>query len=111
MARREFLLFVQSPALQPEHSSILKSVEHHSSGDFIEVFKETSAARGTKSAKAEIPFVVGYLFSTETPPSQMGFGLLTGDRYVLLQVGRANWVDGFSRVRAWLDRHQSKESD
>jgi hypothetical protein len=106
MERKEFLLIVQSPALQGEHKSIVDAVSFHSGGDFIEVLKETSAPRGTRAAKAEIPFVVAYLFSTETPPSQMGFGLLNGDRHVLLEVGSATWVDGFSRVRGWLDRHR-----
>ena len=108
MARREFLLIVQSPALQNEHRSIVDAVSHHSEGDYLELFKETSAARGTRSAKDEIPFIVGYLFSSETHPSKMGFGLLNGDRYILLEVGTANWVDGYSRARDWLDRHRQK---
>jgi hypothetical protein len=108
MERKEFLLIVQSPALQGEHKVIVDAVSFHSGGDFIEVFKETSAPRGTRASKAEIPFVVAYLYSTETPPSKMGFGLLNGDRHVLLEVGSATWADGFSRVRAWLDRHRPK---
>ncbi len=105
MKRRTFLLLVSSPELQEAHSDVVRAVEHHSSGDFIEVLKETSAPRGTKSSGLAIPFIVAYLFSTETPPSQMGLGLLTGDRCVLIEVGQATWVDGFSRVRAWLEKH------
>lgn len=108
MERKNFLLIVQSPALQAEHAAIKEAVQHHSLGDFIEVLKETSAPRGSRSSGTEIPFVVMYLFSTETPPSKMGFGLLTGDRYVLTEVGSATWVDGFSRVRDWLDRHRQE---
>ena len=108
MERKNFLLVVQGPALQAEHANIKEAVRHHSDGDFIEVFKETSAPRGSRASGVEIPFTVMYLFSTETPPSRMGFGLLTGDRYVLLEVGSATWVDGFSRVRAWLDRHRQE---
>lgn len=106
MERKEFLLLISSPELDPEHKAIVDAVSFHSGGDFIEVLKETSAPRGSKATGMSIPFVVAYLFSTETPPPQMGFGLLTGDRYVLLEVGSATWVDGFSRVRAWLDRHR-----
>jgi hypothetical protein len=105
MRRKKFLLLVSSPELQKEHSSIVDALQFHSGGDFVEVLKETSAPRGTKASGVAIPFVVAYLFSTETPASKMGFGLLNGDRYVLLEVGEAGWVDGFSRVRAWLDRH------
>ncbi|EIL88565.1 hypothetical protein UU9_12478 [Rhodanobacter fulvus Jip2] len=110
MERKTFLLIVQSPELQADHKDIVEAVRHHSLGDFIEVLKETSAPRGSRAQGTEIPFVVAYLFSTETPPSEMGFGLLRRDRYVLLQVGPATWVDGFSRVRDWLDRHR-QESD
>lgn len=106
MERKEFLLIVQSPALQVEHKALVDAVSLHSGGDYLELLKETSAPRGTRAAKAEIPFVVAYLFSTETPPSKMGFGLLNGDRYVLLEVGSTSWVDGFSRARDWLDRHR-----
>jgi hypothetical protein len=108
MERKSFLLVVHSPALQAEHRNIVDAVQHHSLGDFIEVFKETSAPRGSRASGTEIPFVVAYLFSTETPPSKMGFGLLNGDRHLLLEVGQATWVDGFSRVRDWLDRRRQE---
>ncbi len=108
MGRKNFLLIVQSPALQAEHAIIKEAVQHHSLGDFIEVLKETSAQRGSKASGTEIPFVVAYLFSTETPLSQLGFGLLTGDRCVLVEVGSTTWVDGYSRVRDWLDRHRQE---
>ena len=110
MERKNFLLIVQSPALQTEHAAIKDAVQYHSLGDFIEVFKETSAPRGARASGVEIPFFVAYLFSTQNHPSEMGFGLLTGDRHVLLEVGSTTWVDGFSRVRDWLDRHR-QESD
>ncbi len=105
MERKTFLLLVSSPELQDEHSNIVKAVQFHSDGDFVEVFKETSAPRGTKTSGLAIPFMVAYLFSTEKLPSKMGFGLLTGDRYILLEVGQSTWVEGFSRVRAWIERH------
>ena len=111
MKRKNFLLVVQSPALQAEHARIKDAVHYHSGGDYIEVFKETSAPRGSKASGTEIPFTVAYLFSTETHPTEMGFGLLTGDTYLLLEVGATNWADGFSRVRLWLDRHRPQEFD
>lgn len=105
MKRKTFLLLVSSPELQQAHTALVSAVNNHSGGDYIQVLNETSAPRGTKSSGSAIPFTVAYLLSTETPPSKMGFGLLTGDRYVLLEVGEATWVDGFSRVRSWLERH------
>lgn len=105
MKRKTFLLLISGRELQEGHANVVKAVEYHSGGDFIEVLKQTSAPRGTRSAGGPIPFVVVYLFSTETPPSEMGFGLLTGDRYILLEVGQATWVDEFSRVRDWLQKH------
>jgi hypothetical protein len=108
MERRNFLLIVDSPELDPEHVKIVRAVEYHSGGDFIEVFKHTSAARGSKSSGSSIPFVVAYFFSTETHPSEMGFGLLNGDRYLLLEIGGLCWLDGYSRARNWLERRQQK---
>lgn len=105
MKRKTFLLLISSPELQEPHTRIVEALQFHSGGDFIEILKQTSAPRGTKASGAPIPFVVAYLFSTETPPLKMGFGLLTHDRYVLLEVGQATWVEGFSRVRAWLEKH------
>lgn len=105
MKRRSFLLLISSPELQEPHARIVQALQFHSDGDFIEILKQTSAPRGAKVSGEPIPFVVAYLFSTETPPSQMSFGTLTHDRYVLVEVGQATWVDGFSRVRAWLERH------
>jgi hypothetical protein len=105
MQRKQFLLIVQSPDLQPEHKNILEAVQHHSLGDFIEVFKETSAPRGSRATGFATPFTVAYMLSTETPPSQMGFGLLNGDRYLLLELGERCWIDGYARARSWLDRH------
>lgn len=105
MERRNFLLVVQGPELDPEHANITATIERHSGGDFVEVFKQNFAERGARAAGKPIPFVIAYFFSTETHPADLDFGLLNGDRSVLLEIGGLCWVEGLSRSRAWLERH------
>lgn len=103
---RLYLLTVVSPALEPEHANIRRAVEHHSDGDFVEVFKQAAGVPGAKAAKVDIPFTVAYLFSTTKLPSEVGFGLLDRDRYLLVEVTTTHWAEGFSVARNWLDRHR-----
>lgn len=103
---RLYLLTVVSPALDAEHANIKAAVEFHSDGDCVEVFKQAASIPGAKASGGEIPFTVAYLFSTTKLPREMGFGLLTRDRYFLVEVVAVSKEDGFSVAKNWLDRHR-----
>lgn len=103
---RLYLVTVWSPSLQKEHAEIVRAVEHHSDGDFVEVFKQVGAMPGAKASGADIPFTVAYLFSTTKEPHEMGFALLDRDHYFLVEVGTSCSELGSVRARQWLDRHR-----
>lgn len=103
---RLYQVTIFSPSLQQEHAEIVRAVEFHSDGDFVEVFKQTGAMPGAKASGAEIPFSVAYLFSTTKRPSEMGFALLDRDHYFLVEVEASCWESGAGRARQWLDRHR-----
>lgn len=104
-----YCLTVISPSLQAEHVSIRDAVTHHSDGDFVEVFKQAAAIPGAKASGGEIPFTVAYLFSTTKKPSEMGFGLLSRDSYLLIEVTTNHWAEGLAVARGWLDRHRGRD--
>lgn len=107
MARpRLYLLVVISPALQQEHATITRAVEFHSDGDFVQVFQQAASMPGAKAAGTDIPFSVGFLFSTTKPPSEMGFQFQSRDRYLLIEVTTNHWAQDLSVARNWLDRHR-----
>lgn len=101
-----FLLTVVSPALDMEHARIREAVQVHSEGDFVEVWKQTATVRGAKAAGEQIPFAVAYLFSTTSHPSEMGFGLLARDSYLLIEVTTLHWHEKMSVAKHWLERHR-----
>ena len=103
---RLYQLTVVSPALDREHARIREAVETHSGGDFVEVWKQAAAVPGAKAAGGDIPFSVGYLFSTTSLPSEMGFGLLDRDASLLIEVTTLHWEDRMSVARNWLERHR-----
>ena len=103
---RLYLLTVISPALDPEHANIVRAVEAHSDGDFKQVFTQAAAMPGAKASGADIPFTAAYLFSTTRLPSEMSFGLLDRDRYLLVEVTSTHWAEGLGVARDWLDRHR-----
>lgn len=103
---RLYQLTVFSPSLQPEHANIARAVEYHSSGDFVEVFKQAAGIPGAKASGADIPFTVAYLFSTTKLPADMGFGLLDRDSYLLAEVTGLHAEQRLSVARNWLKRHQ-----
>lgn len=106
---RLFLLLVVSPSLEAEHARVRDAVQFHSDGDFTEVFKQAAALPGAKATGAEIPFTVGYLFSTTTHPGDMGFGILDRDRMLLIEVTSFHREAGLSVAGGWLDRHRVRD--
>lgn len=103
---RLYQLTVFSPSLQPEHANIARAVEYHSSGDFVEVFKQAAGIPGAKASGADIPFTVAYLFSTTTHPKDMAFGLLARDSYFLVEVEASCAELGAARASQWVARHR-----
>lgn len=106
--QRQYLLIVFSPAADADHANILKAVQFHSGGDFVEVFKQAATVRGGAPKGQDVPFTVAYLFSTSSLPNQMGFGTLDRDRYLLVQLapGGWHWHEKLSVAHQWLDRHR-----
>lgn len=105
---RMYLLLVISSALDAEHAKIVDAVRHHSDGNFVEVFKQAAVVRGHRAKDEPIPFSTAYLFTSETPPSRMGFPLLNGDRYLILPVAQtAHWHEGLSVAHAWLAQQET----
>lgn len=98
---RKFLLVVLVPKKEPEHETIKRAVEHHSEGDFQLAFLQAGK-------KPDVPFVIGYLFTSEADPRNMGFGLLNQDSFLLVELGDHYAEAQLSVAASWLRRHQPR---
>ena len=101
---KTFLLAFFSPALALEHSRLVEAIQHHSDGDYVEVYKQAS----TPQKGIPTPFTILYLFTTTKYASEMGFPTLNGDKYFLVEVSPdlQHWHDGLSVAHNWLERHK-----
>lgn len=96
---RKYLAIFFLPVPQKEHAEIEKAVAYHSDGDYKRAFL---------NANRDGSGVVGYLFTSNTVPWQMGFGLLNGDTKLIVEIGDKYSEDGHNIAAAWLRSHQSR---
>lgn len=99
MTRRYLAIFIL-PEPKAEHALIERAVAHHSGGDYKRAFIH---------ANRDGSGVVGYLFTSNTVPWQMGFGLLNGDKELIVEVGDLYSEVGHNVAGAWLRGHKLKD--
>lgn len=97
--KRRFLAVFLLPKLETEHAAIVDCVRAHSEGDFKQIFATANRSEGG---------ALGYVFTSDTPPWQMGFGLLNPDRVLVVELGNQYSETGLNVAGAWLRAHQEK---
>ncbi len=96
---KKYLAVFVVPKTESEHQHIRAAIDHHSCGDFQMVFMQVGP-------KPDLQFTVSYLFTSDKPPHEMGFGLLNGDQHLVVEVGEWTFVDGSVRAQEWLRKHR-----
>lgn len=100
---KRYLAVFFIPKQEQEHASIAAAIKHHSDGDYQLVHMQVGQ-------RPDVPFTVAYLFTSGTPPWEMGFGLLNGDKHVIVEVGDRSFVSGSNLAEKWLREHETPRS-
>lgn len=95
----KYLAIFFLPVPQKEHAEIEKAVAYHSDGDYKRAFL---------NANRDGSGIVGYVFTSNTVPWKMGFGLLNGDTKLIVEVGDKYCEDGHNIAGAWLRARQGR---
>lgn len=94
MGRRFLAVFLLDKP-QPEHARIKDAIAHHSDGDYKLAFTHGA---GT----------VAYLFSSNTHPRDMGFGVLNQDSYLVVEVGDVCSEQHLNVAASWIYDHRTR---
>ena len=95
--KRKYLAVFLVPKLEAEHATIPAAVAHHSGGDFKQAF---SIARKDGA-------MIGYVFTSEKVPWEMGLGLLNPDQALIVELGELYDERNLNVAGAWLRARQS----
>ena len=95
---RKYLAVFFVPKTDLEHVHIKLAIEHHSDGDCQMAFMQAGP-------RPDVPFVIAYLVTSGTDAREMGFGLLNGDRVIVVEIGDNFQVVGSNLAEEWLRKH------